>query len=153
MGRDGCVLQDNQVMSSFFGSADSCREGGCHRRRTAASRCTRLCTRLNKHHIQLLRLSLSLVCGHLSLLWEVRLVPDQHDDDVRPALRPQRRRSFLRRLMEEFALVISYTTTATRTVLSVRRRLETWTSPGPAVSQSWSLTVLSSRYIVFDRKI
>jgi len=41
-----------------------------------------LSARLNEHHVQLLRLSLTLLGGHLPLVREIRLVADQHDDDV-----------------------------------------------------------------------
>ena len=44
--------------------------------------------RLDEHDVELLGLALAVLGGDLPLVREVRLVPHQHDDHIRPALRP-----------------------------------------------------------------
>ena len=44
--------------------------------------------RLDEHDVELLGLALAVLGGDLSLVAQVRLVPHQHYDDVRAALRP-----------------------------------------------------------------
>lgn len=46
----------------------------------------RLGAGLYEHDVQLARLAIAVLGGHLPLVRQVRLVADEHDDDVRAAL-------------------------------------------------------------------